>query len=357
MPAVIEQKFDDKTDLSKIPADAFNFICQAEFAAAEDDDKKNNRLKLQFYDGQVNYHWYWGNFAFDMGSIKLSRKKVGILDSHDTSKRVGIGTELSVDKVAVLTGEFLDNDVANEIKKDGAAGFPFQASMSFEYARAKIEYIKEGQSVQVNGHTLTGPGTYISNTFVREVSVCAFGAVENCSTEVFKQSNNKNNIGKDFEMADKKEIETTIESFQVEHSEIYKDVFAQGKADGEKVERDAFKEIKEVCGKDNLEIAVQCYEESKTVVDALKMCNEKLALANTELKKNPPAKPGKVIDPADAEFSDKQKELKPDADADVMTLTEDQLKAKFEATKELQEEFSSFKSYLGFVKYEKQSKK
>lgn len=94
----------------------------------------------------------------------------------------------------------------------------------------------------------------------------------------------------------------TLDELKAERSDLFEQVFAKGKADGEKTERDAFARVVELCEGDN-ELAVKCFTESKTDVEVLQAKNAKLAAENAELKNNPP-KGKKKVDPAQGEFSD-----------------------------------------------------
>jgi len=345
--------FNENTKRLDIPDGAFEFTMPAElaFEAGPDDTRK---LRLQLYDGSVQKHWYWGNFAFDLVGMKLAKKKIGILDSHDTSRRIGVAENAEFDGKFIVEGTALNNEHANAIIADADQGFPFEASLRFDPARSKAVYIREGQSVQVNGNTLTGPGTLFSKTLILEGSVCVFGALANCSTEAFEITNNPEFERK--EQMSKDEI--TIESFKADHADLYDQIFKMGKAEGEKAERDMFKKIAELSDGDH-ELAVKCYTEGMTNEQTLMAKNEKLTKELAAAKNVAPekkAEPPKV-DPAKQEFSDDVSKEKAKLTGDVKEMTDEQLKERFAADKALQADYGDgeegCQAFIAFTKADK----
>lgn len=302
--------FNRNTNPADIPQDAFTFDMSGEGSfVASDDDKNNVRLKL--YDGSVVKHYYWGNMAFDLEGIKLKKKRIPILYSHDTDKRLGFSTKASFDGEFILEGRLLeDSEEVRKIKADVLNGFPFEASLRFDANNIKLRYVKEGEIVEVNGRNLKGPGTVFLNTQVMEGSVCVFGLQNNCKTQVFEIVDNEDVTLTEREniMAEEK-TEMTIEALKAEHSDIYKDVFDLGKTDGEKAERDMFTELAEVCGDDH-ELLVECFKEGKTKIEALQMKNAKLEEQRDEALANAGKAAETKTDPAVQEFSDEQTEPK-----------------------------------------------
>jgi len=348
--------FNDKTKRSDIPDGAFEFTMPAELAFEKGSDE-TRKLRLQLYDGSVQNHWYWGNFAFDLAGMKLAKKKIGILDSHDTSRRIGVAEKAEFNGKFIVEGTALNNEYANAIIADADQGFPFEASLRFDPARSQAVYIKENQSVKVNGNTLTGPGTLFSKTIVLEGSVCVFGALTDCSTEAFEITNNENNP--EFERKDQmSKDQITIESLKADHADLYDQIFKMGKAEGEKAERDMFASISKLCGDDH-ELAIRCYKEGMTNEKTLMAKNEKLTEELAAAKNAVPekkAEPPKV-DPANQEFSDDAANEKAKLTGDVKEMTDAQLKERFAADKKLQDEYGDgeegCQAFIAFTKADK----
>lgn len=316
-----------------------------EVFAAEGQAEKDN-IRLTLYDGSVVQHWYWGNLAFDLKTMKLAKSKIPILDAHDTDRPLGFSVSAIFEDKFILEGKLLkNNERAIQRKAELDDGFPYEASLRFDMAKSKIELVREGEAVEVNGHQLQGPGAVIRKAVIMEGSMCVFGALNNCKTENFENvlerfSERKNT------MADAK---ITLESFEKDNAEVFKQIFEKGKAEGEKTERDIFAELAEVCGKDQ-ELLVECFKEGKTKIEALTMKTAKLEKQRDdalELAKKASEKKEEV-DPAKAEFTDEQKKETAATKEDV-DKTDDELKADFEASKELQDEFEKPEAYIAYI--------
>lgn len=319
----------------------------------------NGTFEMVVYNGDIlPGHFFWGNLAIDLTGVKFAKSPLPVLEEHFSSKRVGFTMEENISNTISVKGKFVENVGAKEIQLDMKAGFPMEASM---YAKPSvIERVGEGESVQVNGMTLEGPGTVFRKAVIKEVSMCPMGAFSNTSSEAFK-ANDSEKIK--FSIVNKKENkmakEITIDTFSEDHPDVYQEILDKGKADGEKAERDLFSELENICA-DDLELLVQCYKEGKTSEEALKMRSEKLSQANkdlqvkvSELEKGVKASDKKeaekeAVDPATVEFSDDAGK-KPVKKAE----TEDELKQKFAADPKLQDEFKSEGAYLAYMKAEK----
>jgi hypothetical protein len=335
----------------EIAADPFVFSANGDieiFAAGEQKEKDSIRLTL--YDGSVIKHWYWGNLAFDLKTMKLAKKRIPILDAHETDRPLGYSTGASFDGKFILEGKFLKNNkLAAERNSEIEEGFPYEASLRFDMAKTNIEFVRENNSIEVNGKTLRGPGTVMRNAVIMEGSICVFGALNNCKTEKFE------NVLARFserteQMSDKKEL--TLDTFKAEYSQLHKEVFDAGIAEGEKKERDLFKELKTACG-DDAALLVEMYEQGKTSQEALMEKNKKLQKQIEEFRNRKPdeKKEGqKNVDPAVQEFSDQQRETKAGENTEK---TEDDLKAEFKASADLQAEFGSEEVYLAYCRAEK----
>ena len=302
-------KFDGLTASKDIPVDAFmtepvGVVCMA----AGSDGRKEGDVSLSMYDGGIHSHWYWGNLAFDLKGMKLAKSKIPILYAHDTDIPVGISTTHSFDGKFVLDGKFLStSEKAKEIQGHSKDGFEYESSLRFDMSKGVIEYVKDGESVEVNGLRLKGPGTVMRKAVIMEGSICVFGALGGCRTEAFEIINQETKLKERDIMSDKKET-LTLDGFKTDHSDLFEQVFGKGKAEGEKAERDAFAKTVALCDGDN-DLAVKCFTDVLSDVDTLQAKNAKLAEELAEVKKNPPAKPGKKVDAADMEFSDNADEL------------------------------------------------
>jgi len=340
-------------ELEEMGADPFIFNQPGlvEFAA---DDRKN-QVRLTLYDGSIVSHWYWGNLAFDLATMKMAKKRNPVLYSHDVDQRIAVSQKASFEDEFIMEGDFLKaSEIAGQVKDQIEEGFPFEASLRFDPARSKIENVAEGQTVEVNGHQLKGPGTVVRNAVIMEGSICVFGALKNTASKAFELArfimNKENN-----QMANESKTKMTVEELTVDNfaeilPEIHQKIFDKGKAEGEKAERDIFTELKSICG-DDTALLVQCFAEGKTVAETSAMLVAKTKAANQELQTKLAAAEKKKIDPAVQEFSDQGTPPGAEDKFDEAKATDVQLKEHFAKTKNLQDTFSSAEAYIAAIRH------
>jgi hypothetical protein len=271
-------------------------------------DSQNIRLNL--YDGRQNQHWYFGNLAFDLATMKLEKPKIPILLDHDTSIRLGVSTGHTFDPKFILEGRFLESDPdAQKIRNNAKDGFPFEASLRFDFDKSKRVHVGAGEKATANGRPFKGPGTIVYNAIIKEGSVCTFGALKGCRSQVFHQQQKERTMPK-------------IDEFKAENAELYQEIFAlgitEGQTKGEANERAIFKELQAVCGDDDV-LTVACYSDGKTVADAIVMKTAKMKAENDSLRaelleahKTPKAK-ATPTDIAATEFADAEAKQKAEA--------------------------------------------
>lgn len=329
------------------------------FADATDvDNKDNNTFQIVGYSGDILKHWFWGSMAIDLKGVKFAKKAIPILADHDRGQRVGVTTKKNISDNIVVEGRFMRNNVAQEIKADLQDGYPMEASVFIE--PSIVEVIKEGESAEVNGHKLKGPGNIFRKGTIKEISMCTFGVDSNTSSQALSSENGASEKI-EFSILEENTMskEITKETFEADYPDIHKAVFLEGKTDGERNERELFKELKALCGGD-VELLVLCYEQGKTKEETLKLRAEKLETANAELKaKNEElakAKPetkleDKRIDSIEQEFTapeHEDEETKPE----IKLTGEAAWKKEYAESAELQKEFRTERSYLAFRKYD-----
>jgi len=266
--------YSEQTALSEIPQDAMTFHMEGgECQFAEGEDKENLRLTL--YDGSIVKHWYWGNLAFDLASMKLAKKKIPILADHDTSLRLGYSTGASFEKKFILEGKYLKNSAdAAKIRGDSQEGFPFEASLRFDPAKSRMTFLKEGEQTEVNGRVLKGPGTLIENAVIMEGTLCTFGALNNCITESFERTSDM-------------EPKLTAETFAQQSPEAYRKITEGARAEGIQEERERFAKFAETFA-DDPAFLVEQFQKGATLEEATAAQLAKLKKEMAEMKANPP---------------------------------------------------------------------
>lgn len=165
----------EKKNRKSVPVAAFSFIDTEAFAKL---DQEGN-VDILAYSGKPFQHWYWDTFAIDISGIEFPHKFFPILEQHDVSRKIGFSTKPLTDgnQLSIKSISFLETEEAEEFQKNSKAGFPYQASIQ---GRPKtLEYVLEGESAEVNGYKLQGPGTIWRKSVYMETSVCVFGADSN----------------------------------------------------------------------------------------------------------------------------------------------------------------------------------
>ena len=320
-----------------------------QFAQADGDDKAG-QVNLTLYDGSVVKHWYWGNLAFDLDSMKLAKPKIPILLDHMTNHRLGIGDKATFDGTFVLSGKFMESsEEAQQIRAQAKEGFPFESSLRFDPDKTIIEQIPEGQSSTCNGRTVKGPGAIMKNTVIMEGSVTTFGALTNTKSQIFEQPPNKE-IPMD-------KITMTIDQFKQDQPDLYAKTVSDAKAEAEAALREDFARYAKIAGDDhalaeNLEIdqVIDLKAERLAAREAAVTARETAASQNSQ---TPPEDPDAA---AKAEFAasdteDAQQARGPKKFAD----TEDGWREEFAATESLQDEFDG--NVEDYVSFKKASKK
>jgi hypothetical protein len=299
----------DKTKTT-VPQSAcvFEQGCEVKFADSDDTETKN-RFSIVAYSGQViPNHFWWGNIAFDLEGIKFAKAKTPVLQEHFREDRIGFSTKQDISDKVTLEGKFLSNSKAQELRNDMLDGFPMQASMYLP--PTLIEQVKEGETVEVNGHKLKGPGAVFRKGKICEVSMCTLGADSHTQSKAFAEGG-KHEIGfnvieKEQDMAEKKlKTELTAETFAAEHPVLFEEIQAKAKAEGEKETRELFGEFVEQFG-DDPAFCIEQFKAGVSLDEAVRAENVKLKKAAASTAKQTQQTAAEETDPAVQEFSDEQ---------------------------------------------------
>ena len=317
------------------------------------DDEQKKKIKLTLYDGSVVKHWYWGNIGFELSSMRMAKGRNPILFNHDTNLRVAFSDDAEFQPKFTMAGRFLKTSaIAEEVRTQMDEGFPFEASMRVDQDRSRIEYIKEGDAGEVNGHKLKGPGTIFRDAIIMEGSVCVFGSLKNTQSKSFAA----NPIFKENIMAKETATKMTVEQLTVEkfaeaRPDLLSAIVKEAEAGGAESERKRFTELKAACGED-AGLLVECFEQGKATAEASAMRVEKLAAQNKSQREEiEKLKAGKV-DPAASEFKNApDPEQAAAGEFDEKNATDEQLKEHFAKTQDLQDKFSGPDAYVAYVRH------
>lgn len=167
----------------EVPRAALNVAVESEatfeMLAADDDKQKRRKWRMVANSGGViENHPHWGNFAIDLDGLNIGRQRKPALRDHDPQRIVGHTYSITVtDDGLVAEGTFSDTPDGLEVASMLSDGFPWQASV---YVPPKsIEALAEGDTAEVNGRTIQGPGHVFRKSSLREVTFTSLGADEN----------------------------------------------------------------------------------------------------------------------------------------------------------------------------------
>lgn len=271
-----------------------------EILASTEGEKTNKRkFSMVAHSGKVMLnHWLWGNLAIDLSGVSIGREKKPALREHNSNRIVGWTEGIRIDEKRGIVAD----GIFSEKTEDGREaleladeGFPWQASIYIP--PLAIERVKEGDTADVNGQQLKGPGTIFRKSVLREVSFCALGADEHTSATALKDKGD--NIDLDIEIIKNKNEEVvnmelsdlTVEMLKSEKSDVAEALLKEGRESGAQKERERVLAIlKEAKGFEGMEaLAQEAIEKGDSVEAALgKFKDKRLA----ELEKNAPSNLG-----------------------------------------------------------------
>lgn len=169
------------TNATKHPETAFQFRASApQFKPAQEDESTLRKFVGVAYSGNALRHPYWGQVIFDLDTTQAGNP-TPILINHDRNQRAGYAT-LNIDgkSIEITDGRLmLNTEYGRAVAEESDAGFPWQMSVHIEPGR--IDEVKAGVKVEVNGQTITGPATIFRDNLIREVSFTPTGVDHNTS--------------------------------------------------------------------------------------------------------------------------------------------------------------------------------
>lgn len=168
--------------------------------------------------GRVDGHWYWGRsgVVFDLDGIEIPIP-TPLLGEHFSTSRIGVVNQVSTSNGIHVEGIFLSNPEAQQFTQDSDDGFPFQMSMFID--PGSIEEVSQGQTVQVNGQSFTGPIAVFRNNRIREFTICSTGADRNTSIKAFSGKPNLNQPKEDTDVTELEKAQQAKEQAERERDD------------------------------------------------------------------------------------------------------------------------------------------
>lgn len=159
------------------------FRAAAQFAAADPQGAARQFSGVAYGGGIVTDHPYFERVAFDLATTKLATpapalyqhqpEPIGLIRSATLAANIAIAGELFSDV----------DEQAKSIATKADKGMPWQLSVGIFPGR--IEEVRAGAKVDLNGQTFDGPLTVFRDNRIREVSFVSLGADHTTEAHVF----------------------------------------------------------------------------------------------------------------------------------------------------------------------------
>lgn len=233
-------------------------------------------------------HWYWGNLALDLAGAELPSRSIPALKDHDPDQRVGFADRLEiVDGVGlVASGQLLKTSAAAQsVIADARDGFPWQSSV--HAVPLSVELLDDGESAEVNGYQLEGPGAVFRSWKIREVSFTALGADDAAAaavasfshqTETYEVRNMKNEATTT--PADTTPATLSADDLRAAYphyiDEFEGTAFSEGQAQGVELERRRISAILSQASAEQLDLVEELISDGAELEDASAAINRDL---------------------------------------------------------------------------------
>ena len=153
-------------------------------ADTADGEGKPPRFSLLAYTGGAMRVGFGSPVVVDLKGMKQHGDVIPILFGHDHEKVVGHADKVTIDGNSIRVEGVISGagDAAREVVASARRGFPWRASIGARVGR--MEYVRPGESVKVNGQEFSGPVNVARSTTLAEVSFVAVPADPKTSSKV-----------------------------------------------------------------------------------------------------------------------------------------------------------------------------
>jgi hypothetical protein len=168
-------------------------------------EKKLPTFSMVAYTGAAFSLGYGWSGIVDLQGLQIPLQKISARFQHDENKGVGHTTNIKIENGKVLAEGVISRETkyAEDVKSSFRNGFPWQVSMGL--SPIMYQFLREGESSQVNGRTIKGPAYIFRKMALREVSFVDSGADKNTSAKIRLSSDSQNifnfNNNEEFSMA------------------------------------------------------------------------------------------------------------------------------------------------------------
>jgi hypothetical protein len=336
----------------RVPVEAARFEVELEpmqLAAKRDDEAQGFQFRGVAHSGKpILGHWFWGNLIIDLAGLSIGRQDKPVMLDHQ--EILGFSRRIAKDEQGVtVEGTLLDvTESQKETLAMMRAGMPFQ--MSVYIPPRAVKAVGEGEEVVVNGHKLRGPGHVITKSVLRETTITALGADEHTSAALLAEAADV--VVELREQDENKMAEKTSDAAPDAAAAEAKLAAERAQAQ----ERDRVSKILNLATGVDTKLVQQAIDEGWTFEQAATKFTDFLRErkeARLEAIREQTPKPSGQVDVETYDEAGKKKGGgTPAKAAPAGGKSDDDLRAEFAASEELQEEFAEVGDYLALMRHE-----
>lgn len=212
------------------------------------DDKSGKRTFTGIANSGKPFVYHGERAIADLSDITFADKVPALL-LHNRDKRAGFGSLSVQNHQLIVSGDLLDNEHGKQIASEADAGFPWQ--MSAHIIAGYVETLPNGQSVEINGQTITGDIKILRSCRVSEISFTPTGVDNQTMAMILSEhfaSPNTTHPNKEHTMTDNVKLSELTQKITEQDQRIseleaqnqsLKDTNAKLEADGKKANVEA----------------------------------------------------------------------------------------------------------------------
>ncbi|HQL76239.1 MAG TPA: hypothetical protein PLD58_23910 [Phycisphaerae bacterium] len=177
------------------PPDNLCLTAQMEITAAADAGDGKQALPrftmVAYTGGPMRVAGWRYPVVMDLAGLSVPSQSRPIRFGHDANSGVGHSDSIRVQNGQLIAAGVVSRDTgaAREIVVSARNGFPWQASIGASVEQ--FEFVKENQTVLVNGREFTGPLNVVRKSTLGEISFVDLGADSNTSASVAAKAKEK----------------------------------------------------------------------------------------------------------------------------------------------------------------------
>ncbi len=179
-----------KNDSDQLPASSdqqkkyFWFECPLNIETAADEKAIPKFSMVAYTGGPMKVAGFTHPVVVDLEGLSIDRQNIPIRLDHNPKQGVGHTDRVVIENGQVVAEGLISRDTswARDVTKSGQRGFPWQASIGADILEA--EFVPNGQSIQVNGRTFSGPLYVIRKSILKEISFVDNAADTQTSAQV-----------------------------------------------------------------------------------------------------------------------------------------------------------------------------